>query len=135
MNRKCKTRFWIDKRTRRAIYALCNHPYINRMSLHYEYEYTGCPDIYKELCNGHNFSIICNWMSIFRQNLHKMIPCEHLKDVWYKVSLNSIFFFKVAITKKFGPHTKTSIFQTNVKLINLYFFFSFRPFCDPGASK
>ena len=37
-------------------------------------------------------AITCNWMNISRRNLHKMIPCTHLTDGWYRVYQNSIFF-------------------------------------------
>ena len=59
-------------------------------------------------------------MSIFRQNFHKMIPCEHLTDVLYNV------FFKVAFTQIFKHQTKTLIFETIVKLINIYWGFKFQ---------
>ena len=33
-----------------------------------------------------------NWISISRRNIHKMIPCEPLKDVCYRVSQNIIYY-------------------------------------------
>ena len=56
-------------------------------------------------------------MSSFRQNLHKMIPCEHLTNVWHRVSQNSIFF-KSGLLQIFKHQTKTSIFQTIVWATN-----------------
>ena len=53
-------------------------------------------------------------MSTSHKNLHKMIPCEHLTDVWYRMSQNS-YILKWPLQKKIKNQTKTSIFQNYCK--------------------
>ena len=54
-----------------------------------------------------------------------MIPCEYLPDVLYIIIHNSTFL-KGALKIFFEHYTKTSIFQTIVKLINIYLVFKFQ---------
>ena len=58
-----------------------------------------CLNLSKGVLQWSQYAIICNWISISPHNLHKMIPCEHLSDVWYRVSQNSIFFLKWPLQK------------------------------------
>ena len=74
-------------------------------------------------------------MSILGQNLHIMITCEDLMDVWYTLSQNSMFFFKVAFTQMFKHQTKNLIFQTIVKLINMYWGLKFKAIFGSRGAK
>ena len=47
----------------------------------------------------------------FFQNLHKMIPFEHLTDVWIRGVSKFYIFFKVAFTKYFDHYTKLQFFK------------------------